>query len=139
MAPLKASPIKNTIVVADLAGNWHSGLATSISLYNTAGQYRGNSLTAYNAGYTIAADGSFTYKFSGLMNNRPTSDDDSGVVELGGEFVTFKGHRRATRYRFLNVQQAIDGTTVLTLLPPVEMSKIDIGRDCQYWSRPPKK
>ena len=33
--------------------------------------------------YSIAADGNYTYKFGGLMNNRTTNDDDSGVVELG--------------------------------------------------------
>jgi hypothetical protein len=139
VAPLKASPIKTSITVSDLAGHWVSGLVTSIDFYNSAGQYQSNSLTAYNAGYTIAADGSFTYKFNGLLNNRPTTDDDSGVIELGGEFLVFKGHRRTTRYRFLNVQQGLDGTTVLTLLPPVEMSEINISRDSQYWSRPPKK
>jgi hypothetical protein len=139
MAPLKASPIKNTIAVADLAGQWKTGAAVSLDFYNSSGQYERNSLTAWSAAYIIAADGTFTYKFSGLVNNRPTTDDDSGVVELGSEFVVFKGHRRTTRYRFLNLQQAIDGSTVLTTLPPHEMSQIDIGRDSEFWIRAPKK
>ena len=33
--------------------------------------------------YSIAADGNFTYKFGGMLNNRMTNDDNSGVVELG--------------------------------------------------------
>jgi hypothetical protein len=139
LAPLKASPIRNTITVADLAGFWTTSLVTSINYYNSSGQYQSNSLTAVRAGYTIAADGSYSYKFSGLLNNRPTNDDDTGVVELGGEFVTFKGRKRVTRYRFVNLQQALDGSTVLTLFPPVDLSKIDSSRDLAFWTRPAKK
>jgi hypothetical protein len=36
------------------------------------------------------------------------------------------------------LQQAIDGSTVLTLFPPVEMSKIDSRRDSEYWIRAKK-
>jgi hypothetical protein len=139
VAPLRASPIKNTITVADLAGFWAGGLMTNINYYNSSGQYQGNSLTAVNFGYTIAVNGSYTYKFGGLMNNRATNDDDSGVVELGGEFLTFKGRKHTNRYRFVNLQQALDGSTVLTLFPDAEMSKIDSYRDSQYYTRPPKK
>jgi hypothetical protein len=34
-----------------------------------------------------------------------------------------------TRYRVVNLQQALDGSTVLTLWPPVEMSQINASRD----------
>jgi hypothetical protein len=68
-----------------------------------------------------------------------TSDDDTGIVELGGEFVTLKGNKRVNRYRFGNLQQALDGSTVLTLWPPVEMSKIYPSRDSVYWTRSAKK
>jgi hypothetical protein len=90
VAPLRASTIKYSIKLADLAGYWTSGIVTSTDSYNHAGQYQSNSLTAVRFGYTIAADGSYTYKFGCLLNNRMTNDDDSGVVELGGEFVTLK-------------------------------------------------
>ena len=139
VAPLQASPIKYSINVADLAGHWTGGIVNSIDYYNSSGQYRSNSLSAVRYEYTIAADGSYTYKFGGLMNNRMTSDDDSGVVELGGEFVTLKGIRHVTRYRFGNLQQALDGSTVLTLWPPVDMSKITPSRDSEYWTRAAKK
>jgi hypothetical protein len=40
------------------------------------------------------------------------------------------------RYRFLNVQQAIDGSTVLTFLPPAaDPSTISFIRDSEYWVR----
>jgi len=138
-APRKASPIKFSITVSDLEGYWTAGIVTSISYYNDAGQYHSSSLTAVNYGYTIASDGTYTYKFGGLMNNRPTSDDDSGVVELQGEFVTFKGHRHVTRYRFVNLQEALDGSTVLALWPPNDLSQIDSNRDTEYFTRPAKK
>jgi hypothetical protein len=63
------------------------------------------------AAYYIAANGSFTYKMSGVISNRSANDEDSGTVELGAEFVTFRGHAHVVRYRFLNLQQAIDITT----------------------------
>jgi hypothetical protein len=139
VAPLRASPIKYSINVADLAGHWTNGIVTSIDSYSPAGQYQSNSLTAVRYEYTIAADGSYTYKLGGMLNNRMTSDDDSGVVELGGEFVNLKGHKHVNRYRFANLQQALDGSTVLTLWPPVEMSKIYPSRDSEYWTRSAKK
>jgi hypothetical protein len=42
-------------------------------------------------------------------------------------------------YRFMNAQQAIDGSTVVTLFPPIDMSQIDSSRDSQYLTRPPNK
>lgn len=139
LAPLKASPIKTNLALADLAGDWKSGMANSMAYYSTStGQYVGSSNTFYGAGYHIAANGSFTYKMSGMADNRMASDADSGVVELGGEFVTFKGRNHVVRYRFLNVQTAIDGSTVLTLLPPGDMAHISIVRDSEVWSRAPQ-
>jgi hypothetical protein len=138
VAPLRASPFKESITVADLAGSWTNGIVTNTAYYNSSGQYQTNSLTAMRAGYNIAGNGSYTYKAEGLLNNRAASDDDTGVVELGGAFVTFKGHKRVGQYRFINIQQALDGSSVLALFPPVEMSQINAGRDITYWTRPAK-
>jgi hypothetical protein len=73
------------------------------------------------------------------MNNHPTNDDDSGVVELEGEFVTFKGHRHVRRYRFVSLREALDGSTVLALWPAVDLSQIDPNRDTEYLTRAGKK
>ena len=136
LAPLKAVPIKTNITLADLAGDWQSGMANSISFYNSStGQYAGTSNSFYGAGYHIAPTGAFTYKMTGVMNNAATSDSDSGMVELGGEFIVFKGRNHVLRYRFLNIQQAIDGSTVLTLLPPSDPSRISFIRDADVWVR----
>lgn len=139
LSPMKASPIVNSITVGDLAGYWTTTAGTSIDFYNSSGQYQGNSLSAIRSGYTIAANGSYTYKSGGLINNRMTSQEDVGVVQLSGEFITFKGQKYTTRYRFLNVQQAIDGSTVLTVVPDADLARIDINRDSTFYVRPVKK
>ena len=139
VAPLRASPIKFSINVSDLVGHWKSGLGTSLLFYNSAGQYQGSSVTAISYEYFITPDGSFTYKLKGALNNRATNDEDSGVVELGGEFVTLKGRKYVRRYRFVNLQQALDGSTVLALWPPVDMSQINFIRDTEFWTRTPGK
>lgn len=139
VAPMKAAPVKTTLTLADLAGDWKNGLANSLSYYSTVtGQYQGSSNSAMGAGYHIAADGSFIYKMTGVVGNNSASDSDSGVVELGGGFVTFRGKSHVVRYRFLNLQTGLDGSTVLTLLPPGDMAQISIIRDSEYWSRAPQ-
>ena len=137
LAPLKAAPIKTSLTLADLVGDWRSGLANSINLYNgSTGASQGTSNSFVGASYHIAADGAFTYKMSGVINNQSAGDADSGVVELGGAFVTFRGRNHVVRYRFLNLQQALDSSTVLTFLPPAEdASRISFIRDAEMWSR----
>jgi hypothetical protein len=136
LAPLQAAPVKTNLTLADLAGDWTNGTASSLSYFNsTTGQFAGSSNSAMGAGYHIAANGSFTYKMTGVVGNSSASDADSGVVELGGEFVTFKGRNHVVRYRFLNLQTALNGNIVLTLLPPGDMAHISIIRDSEYWTR----
>jgi len=139
VAPLQASPIKFSITLGDLVGHWAGGIVTSIDYYNPSGQHSGSSLSAMRFGYTIAADGSYTYKYGGLMNNQMTSGDDSGVVVLESGFLTFKGRRYTSRHRFVNMQQALDGSTVLTLWPDADISRIDSSRDSTYFTRPVKQ
>jgi len=136
LAPLKASPVKTNLTLADLAGDWTSGMASSLSYFSsTTGQFAGSSNSAMGAGYHISANGTFTYKMTGVVNSSSASDADTGVVELGGEFVTFKGRNHVVRYRFLNLQTALNGDIVLTLLPPGDMAHISIIRDSEYWTR----
>jgi len=138
VAPLKASPIRNSLSMADLAGDWKSSMATSQSYYDRYnGAYAGSTQTFYGAEYHIAGNGSFTYKLNGMLNNQPIHDQDSGTVELGREFVTFKGHVRTTRFRFLNLQTAIDGSTVLMLLPSeADKPDVNIASRQEQWEKP---
>jgi hypothetical protein len=134
-APQKASPIKQTITAADLAGLWVYGVGSVRSYYNNAGQFTGNSVTAGTARYTISADGSYSYTYGGLQSNRVVNDSDTGVVELSSGFLTFKGHKYVRRYRFVNLQTAMDGSTVLSLWPPKEISEINSKTDTEYYTR----
>ena len=136
VAPLKASPIRNTINMSDLNGEWRAGMATSQTYYDRyTGAYAGSTQTFYGASYQISGN-NFTYKMTGMMNSRAVSDADSGTVELGGNYVTFKGRARTSRYKFLNVQTAIDGSTVLMLLPDyADKPDVDLARRQEEWAR----
>ena len=60
-------------------------------------------------------------------------------MELEPEFVVSKGRNHVVRYRFFNVQTAIDGSTVMTFLPPAaDLARISFIRDSEYWVRAPK-
>jgi hypothetical protein len=117
LAPLKASPIRNTVSLADLVGEWHSGMASARMFYDRyTGAYAGSTTTAYSARYQVAGNGTFTYEMGGLWNSRPVNDKDTGTVELGGDLIIFKGRNHEQKYHFINFQTAIDGSTVLTVL-----------------------
>lgn len=139
VAPLKASPIRNTLTMADVAGDWHTGSAFSKTYYDRySGAYAGSSTTAYSAHYQIAGNGTYRYELGGIWNDRPVQDKDTGVVELGGGFITLKGRNHTTRYHFLNLQTAIDGSTVMMVLAGHE----DLSRASflqEQWVREPKK
>jgi hypothetical protein len=141
LAPLKASPVRTNLNIADMVGHWTSGAASSYDFYSrSTGRYESTASAFYGAGYTIAANGSFTYQMSGMVNGRVSRDDDTGVVQFEKEFVVFKGHNHVVRYRFFNIQQAIDGSTVLTFLPPAaDPATLSIIRDSEMWVRPPVK
>ncbi len=142
LAPLKAQPLKTTITLADLVGHWNHGAASSYDFYNRqTGRYESNASAFYGAGYDIAANGSFTYQMAGMTNGRTVRDQESGVVELSGDLVIFKGRSHVLRYRFINCQQALDGSTVLTLLAEnSEVTALTILRDGDQWTRPaPRK
>ena len=141
LAPLRAQAFKTTISVADLVGHWTYGVATSQDFYNQqTGQYEGNASAFASASYVIAADGSFVYKSSGLINGRTMTDADTGVVQLGQDLVIFSGKNHVVRYRFMNITYALDGSTVLTFLPAgIDVARLNILRDREQWSRAPTK
>jgi hypothetical protein len=139
VAPLRASPIRNTLTLADLVGDWQTGSAFSKTYFDRyTGAYAGSNNTAYSARYRIAGNGAYTYEMGGIWNSRPVQDKDTGVVELGGGFITFKGRNHTTQLHFLNLQTAIDGSTVLMVLAGQEdLSKASAFQE--QWVRDPKK
>ena len=141
VAPLKASPIRNTVSLADLVGEWHAGSAFSKTYYDRySGAYAGSSTTAYSSRYLVAANGTFTYEMGGLWNSRPVQDKDVGTVQLGGDLINFKGREHEQKYHFINFQTAIDGSTVLTVIAGQEdPTKANIAFSQQQLVREAKK
>lgn len=117
VAPLKASPIRTTISLADLVGEWHAGMTSATMYYDRyTGAYAGSTATGYSSRYQVSGNGTFTYEMGGLWNSRPVQDKDVGTVQLGGDLIIFKGRNHEQKYHFINFQTAIDGSTVLTVL-----------------------
>lgn len=141
LAPLRAQPVKTTISVADLVGHWEHGAASSYNFYNrTTGRYESTASSSYGAAYDIEPNGAFTYQMSGMVNGRVAGDKESGVVELGDGLIIFKGESHVQRFHFISVEQALDGSSVLTLLAEnEEVSALTIIRDSDQWTRAPLK
>ena len=135
-APQQAQPVQSTLNVGDLVGKWRSGAATSRDTYDPqTGQYRSSSTSFYAAAYTIAADGGFTYQLSGKSNGSTVREQETGVVELGGGFVTFKGKSHLRRSYFIRYQHGLDGAAVLTLLPDnMEVTASNIILYAEHWT-----
>jgi hypothetical protein len=141
LAPLKASPIRNTVSLADLVGEWNSGMANARMFYDRyTGAYAGSSTTAYSARYQVAGNGTFTYEMGGVWNGGQVQDKDTGTVQLGGDLIIFKGRNHETKYHFINFQTAIDGATVLTVIAGQEdPAKANITFSQQLLVREAKK
>ena len=116
-APRKAQPVMTSIRISDLVGQWNSGAATSTDRYDPqTGRYQSNSTSFYSSSYKISADGSFTFQLGGMSNGSIVREKDSGVVELGNGYVSFKSKQKTARYSFIAFQHGLDDSAVLTLL-----------------------
>ena len=118
--PLRAVPIKTTINVADLVGDWKTGGASVVSYVNgSTGNYAGTSVTFAGDYYSIAADGRYRYSFQGLSSGSVVRAAAAGTVEFSGEWVVFheRPSDKLTRYRFVSYEQGLTGATLMTLLP----------------------
>jgi len=130
VAPQAAVPIKATVSVADLIGDWKYGDASVVSYVNSStGNYAGSSTTFSGEFYTITADGRYTYNFQGMTGGHIVREKSAGVVEFSGEFIVFheKPSKKLLRYHFIACEQGLGGGTLLTLLPesyPVNSANI---------------
>jgi hypothetical protein len=120
IAPLRAAPIKTTIGVADLVGDWKTGGASVVSYVNgSTGAYAGTSVTFAGDYYSIAADGRYRYSFQGLSSGSVVRAAAAGNVEFTGGLVVFheRPSDKLTRFRFVAYEQGLTGATLMTLLP----------------------
>jgi hypothetical protein len=137
-APLRAGPLKTTIALADLAGEWHTGGESSVNYVTVTGAYAGSSTVAHSATYVISADGSFTYQFAGVANRQTVRGGGGGRVELGEGTLAFRERdgNSAQRYHFIAYQTALSGATVLTLLDAqYDVTGVNIAFYAEKWIR----
>src|SRR5256712_7013796 len=137
-APLRAEPVRTTITIPDLVGDWQSGGESSVSYVTSSGAYAGSSTVAHAATYLIASDGSFTAHFGGLSNRQIVRGKGGGQVELGEGLLTFRepAQDRVTRYHIISYQTALSGATILTLLAEsYEPTGANIGWYAEKWIR----
>jgi hypothetical protein len=98
---------------AQLVGHWeHSG--SNRVAFASATSPRG-----YGQGYTFNADGTYTYFFSGTIDERTRlTESDSGAWGIeGGYLVIRSGERRSVKtFQIIQLESAADGSGSLTLL-----------------------
>jgi len=73
------------------------------------------------------------------LNNNAIKGDDTGLLEVSGDFVTLNGRKYTTRYHFVLLQQAIDGSSVVTFWPDIGLAKVNANPDSLYWTRRAKR
>ncbi len=120
IAPLCAAPIKTTIGVADMVGDWKTGGASVVSYVNgSTGTYAGTAVTFAGDYYSITADGRYSYRFQGLSSGSVIRAAAEGTVEFSGNLVVFHERQtdKRTAYRFVSYEQGLTGATLMTLLP----------------------
>ena len=116
-------------------------MATARTYYDRyTGAYAGSTNTFYSARYVVGGNRTFTYEMGVVWNNRPVQDKDTGTVVLGGGLLTFKGRNHEQKFHFINLQTAIDGSTVITLLAGQEdPAKANVTTLQEQLVRDPKK
>src|SRR5262249_12493258 len=138
LGSVKAEPIKTSVTLADLVGAWQSGADSSISYVDSAtGAYAGSSIAAHGQGYTIAADGTYTYQFAGVSNRNIVPGPGSGRVEVNQDGIIFTEKTgKVQRYRPVSYQHALNGATVLTLLEAsYEFTPANVNFYAERWVR----
>ncbi len=116
-----AGPLKNSITMNDLAGNWSEGGANVISYVNpSSGNYGGTDTTFFSDYYAIKADGTFESRFQGRTANHTVRETSTGTITLSGGYISLKytgGENRGTyKYQFISYMVLPNGGAVLTLI-----------------------
>ena len=117
-----AGPLKNSITIADLVGDWSDSGGANVVTYvhSGSGSYAGTDATFSTGWYTIKSDGSFTQKFQGRTDNHTVREVSSGTFTLSGGniIVNYTGGDRRTsmKYQFVAYMTLPNGGAVLTLI-----------------------
>ncbi len=138
-----AAGARSSLSASNLAGYWtHSTSSYADYVSRSTGSYAGSSTIAYGQGYTFAADGTYQYSFTGMINSRYIKEKDSGKWELqGGNLVVRSRERNSTKvHQIVAFQTAPDGATFMTLLAadyPPTAGNIGLYGE-KYMRQPPK-
>ncbi len=117
-----AGPVKQSITMADLAGDWSDSGGANVVTYvhSGTGSYAGSDATFSTGWYAIKSDGSFTQKFQGRTDNHSVREVSSGTFTLSGEYIIVSytgGERRTTsKYQFVAYMTLPNGGAVLSLI-----------------------
>ena len=141
LLPLKAQPLKTSISMADLIGEWRSSGDSSLNYVTPSGAYAGSSTVAHGSSYTIAPDGSYTSQFAGVVNRQIIRGNSAGKVEVASDTIGFRERSgKLSRYHIVSYQTALNGATVLTLLADqYEANAANISYYAEKWVREPKR
>jgi len=114
--------LKESITMADLAGEWSTGDAVVTSYVNSSsGDYAGTDTTIALASYTIGSDGSFRQSFTGRTSNHTVREKSSGTISLSDGFIILKtaagdGKGTMVKFQFVSYMVLPNGAVVLTLI-----------------------
>ena len=142
ISPDRPEPVKRTVQLADLAGEWHEGGDSSVNWVDAFGNYAATTFVAHGVSYDVAADGSFSSSFAGISNGKILREKSSGRIELRDDLLILQetGKQEASRYRIISLQEAPNGVGVLTLLEAqYQVFAANIRMYAEKWYRPSRR
>jgi len=140
VSPDPPQPLKRTVQMTDLAGEWHEGGDSSVNWVDAFGNYAGTTFVAHGVSYEVAADGSFRSRFAGISNGRILREQSTGRIELRDDLLVLQesGKQEGARYRIISLQEAPNGVGVLTLLEAqYQVYAANIRMYAEKWYRAP--
>jgi hypothetical protein len=141
--PADAAPGAATheITSADIVGSWSHSSSSYAEYVGSSGGYGGSNTIAYADGYTFAADGTYTYIFTGMANSRYIRETDAGTwgFQSGNLVIRSKEAQREPKaYQILSHQVAPDGAVFMTVLSAdYPRTEGNIGLYAKNWVRTP--
>lgn len=133
-------PQKRDITVADLVGSWSHSSSSYAEYVSSTGGSAGSNTIAYGDGYTFAADGTYTYIFTGMVNSRYIRETDAGTwgFQGGNLVIRSKEDRQPKEYQILSYEIAPDDVVFMTVLNAYyPRTEGNIGLYAERWVRKP--
>jgi hypothetical protein len=109
---------KADLTMADVAGDWGHSSASYTEYVNSSGNRTGSSTISWGAGYSLLANGTYEYTFTGMADGRYIKERDTGTwgFERGNLVIRSQTGRQPKEYYILGYQVAPDGVVFMTVL-----------------------